>query len=246
MSLLSKNHLNHGHKQSDISARLSARTSGDFLRDTVFGGIDGTVTTFAIVSGVTGAGMPYGVILILGIANLLADGFSMAVGNYSATKSELEKLDYLIGVENEHLERNRAGEVEELRQILEGYGFKGDQLDNATNTINSSPGLWVDLMLLGEYGLSSVRPHPTGAAIATFIAFVVCGSVPLIPFLLHMENAIIVSSVATVSVFFLVGAGKTLWTRRPWWRSGIETLLTGTSAALIAYLCGYFLSGFIA
>lgn len=243
--MLNNDHLHHGHGKSDISKRISARSSGDFLRDTVFGGIDGTVTTFAIISGVSGAGMSHGVILVLGIANLLADGFSMAVGNYSATKSDLEKLEYLIGVEHNHLERYRAGEVEELRQILAGYGFTGTKLDDATNTINSSQRLWVDLMLLGEYGLSSLRPHPTAAAIATFVAFVVCGSVPLLPFLLHMENAIVVSSVVTALVFFLVGAIKTVWTRRPWWRSGIETLLIGSSAALIAYGCGYFLSGLI-
>ncbi len=243
--MLNNDHLHHGHGKSDIAERISARKSGDFLRDTVFGGIDGTVTTFAIISGVSGAGMSHGVILVLGIANLLADGFSMAVGNYSATKSDLEKLEYLIDVENNHLEHYRAGEVDELRQILAGYGFKGSKLNDATETINSSQRLWVDLMLLGEYGLSSLRPNPTAAAMATFVAFVACGSVPLVPFLLRMENAIVVSSIATALVFFLVGAVKTMWTRRPWWRSGFETLLIGSSAALIAYSCGYFLSGLI-
>jgi len=237
--------LHHGHSKSDISARISASESGDFLRDAVFGGIDGTVTTFAIVSGVTGAGMPHVVILVLGIANLFADGFSMAVGNYTATKSDKEKLDYLVSVEQDHLARFPAGETEELRQILQGYGYHGKELDAATDTINNSPKLWVDLMLLGEYGISSISPGPIRAAIITFVAFVVCGSIPLLPFLFQMDNAITVSALATVLVFFLVGAGKTVWTRRKWWFSGIETLLTGTSAALIAYYCGYLLAGIV-
>jgi len=243
--MLSNDQMHHSHQRSDIADRVASRNSGDFLRDSVFGGIDGTVTTFAIVSGVTGAGLANEVILVLGIANLLADGYSMAAGNYSATKSDLEKLDYLLDVEEDHIKHHPEGESDELSQILEGYGYRGAELDSATKTIKHSPGLWTDLMLLGEYGISSVRPNPFGSAVATFFSFVLCGSVPLIPFLLRIENALTVSAIATLVVFFLVGAGKTLWTRRRWWYSGLETLVTGASAALIAYLCGYLLSGIV-
>jgi len=244
-NMISNNQLRHGHSKSDIAERIATRESGDFLRDIVFGGIDGTVTTFAIVSGVTGAGMSSAVILVLGIANLLADGFSMAVGNYTATKSDREKLDYLLDVEHDHIKRNRDGEMEELRQILQGYGYRDTELDAAADAISLSPKLWIDIMLLGEYGVSSVRPSPVGAAVATFGSFVVCGSIPLLPFLLRMENPIMISALATVIVFFLVGAGKTVWTRRKWWLSGMETLLTGSAAALIAYFCGYLLAGIV-
>lgn len=240
-----KNQRLHSHSKSAISARLKQQGSSNFLRDFVFGGIDGTITTFAIVSGVTGAGLAYGVILILGIANLLADAFSMAVGNYSATKSDLEKLSYLISVEEEHVAKYPDGEKEELRQILQDYGYKSDALQEATQVIKQSPELWIDLMLQKEYGISSLRPEPTSAAVSTFIAFVLCGSVPLLPFLFQLENAITISALATMLTFFLVGAVRTIWTRRQWWLSGGETLLIGSSAASIAYLVGYVLSRII-
>jgi len=167
----------------------------------------------------------------------------MAVGNYNATKSELEKLDYLVGVEQNHLAHDPAGEMEELRQILQGYGYRGNELSKAIESINRSPKLWIDLMLLGEYGISSARPNPTRSAVATFISFALCGLIPLLPFLFRVDNAILVSAVATLIVFFLVGAGKTVCTRRKWWRSGVETLFTGAAAASIAYFCGYLLAG---
>jgi len=243
--MISNDQMHHSHRKADIATRVAARDSGDFVRDIVFGGIDGTVTTFAIVSGVAGAGLAHEVILVLGVANLFADGYSMAAGNYSATKSDLEKLDYLSDVEAQHIQNHPAGESDELGQILEGYGYHGTELELATETIKHSPSLWTDLMLLGEYGISSIRPNPARSAAATFFAFVLCGAVPLLPFLLRPENALTVSAIATLVVFFLVGAGKTVWTRKKWWFSGLETLLIGASAALIAYLCGYLLSGIV-
>jgi len=234
--------IKHGHTKHEIRRRLTSAQSHGFLRDCVFGGIDGTITTFAIVSGVTGAGLSHGVILVLGIANLTADGFSMAAGNYTATKSDSEKIDHLIEIEQDHLQRFPEGEEEELRQILEGYGYQKQKLRDAIDTIKLSPRLWIELMLRGEYGVTSVRQKPLFSAIATFVSFVVCGSVPLMPFLLKLEHAGIVAGVATCSVFFLVGAVKTIWTKTNWWLSGIETLLIGTLAAGIAFISGSLLS----
>lgn len=208
----------------------------------MFGGIDGTVTTFAIVTGVTGAGLSAGVILVLGIANLLADGFSMAASNYSATRSDMEKLDHLVREEQNHIRLHRRGEEEELSQILAGYGYAGPQLDRALASIQESPALWIELMLKGEYGVASIRQSPARAALATWVAFVVCGAVPLLPFLIQAENALTLATVVTGIVFFLVGAIKTRWTQRSWWISGLETLAIGALAAAIAYGCGALLS----
>ncbi|HFD2274735.1 TPA: VIT1/CCC1 transporter family protein, partial [Legionella pneumophila] len=79
--------LEHGHSQKEIRERLTQTPSQNYLRDWIYGGIDGVVTTFAIVSGVVGGQLSSLVILILGFANLLADGFSMAASNYLGTKS---------------------------------------------------------------------------------------------------------------------------------------------------------------
>lgn len=93
-------------------------------------------------------------------------------------------------------------------------------------------------MVEGEYGLGSVDPHPFKAAMATFIAFLVAGMVPLLPFLLSLDQAFTISVCMTMGVFFAIGAFKSRWSLAPWWRSGFETFLIGGAAALIAYLVG--------
>ena len=83
----------HSHTREGISERLSQARRPNYLRDWIYGGIDGTVTTFAVVSGVAGAQLSSQVVIILGLANLLADGFSMAASNYSGTKTEIDAVD---------------------------------------------------------------------------------------------------------------------------------------------------------
>lgn len=226
----------HGHTPAEIARRLQRRDGGSYLKDVVYGAIDGTVTTFAIVAGVEGAGLSTGVILALGAANVLADGFSMAAGNFAGTRAELEDRNRTIEVEKRHLTEHRSGELEELRQILELRGLTGEVLEQATRAISKDEARWIDLMLVDEYGLSRTAPNPRRAALATFVAFLAAGSVPLLPFVLGAAQAFEVSIVATGCTFFLIGAAKSRWSLAPWWRSGLETLLIGAVAAAIAYL----------
>ena len=228
----------HGHSQQEIAARINAPPGRGVLRDVVYGGIDGSVTTFAIVAGVAGAGLSPFVIVALGLANVLADGFSMAAGNYSGTKAELDNIRRLRAVEERHIRMYPDGERREVREILSQKGLTGRVLDDATDAITANHENWVDLMIEGEYGLSSVDPHPMKAAMATFMAFLVAGMIPLLPFLASVEGAFAVSAWMTMGVFFVIGALKSRWSLAPWWRSGLETTLIGGVAALIAYLVG--------
>ena len=230
--------IEHGHTPNEIAQRLSEGGKTNHLKDLVYGGIDGTVTTFAIVAGVEGAGLSHGVIVALGIANILADGFSMAASNYSGTKAELDDRHRIIQIEESHIENHRAGELEELRQILELRGLSGDVLDKAVEEISQRKDKWVGLMLTDEYGLTRDEPEPMRAAIATFVAFLVAGSVPLLPFVFGLPNAFTISSFATLLTFFMIGAAKSRWSIKKWWWSGGETLLIGALAAAIAYGVG--------
>lgn len=209
----------------------------------IYGAIDGAVTTFAIVAGVEGAGLSHGVILALGAANILADGFSMAASNYSGTKAELDDRQRIRRIEEDHILNHREGELEELRQILAQRGLSGTVLEQATAEISGQRDKWVSLMLTYEYGLSYAEPHPLRAAIATFIAFLLAGAVPLLPFVLGLPNPFEVSIAATLVTFFLIGTGKSRWSLASWWRSGLETLLIGSLAAAIAYLVGTLFHG---
>ena len=228
----------HGHSHQEIAARIDAPPGRGVLRDMVYGSIDGSVTTFAIVAGVAGAGLSSFVIIALGLANVLADGFSMAAGNYSGTKAEQDNLERIRAIEARHIAANPEGERREVRAILAHKGLSGTVLDEATEAITSDHETWIALMLEGEYGLGGVDPHPMRAALATFFSFLVAGLVPLLPFVLGLENAFSLSAWMTGVVFFAIGTLKSRWSLKSWWRSGGETLLIGGTAALIAYGVG--------
>lgn len=228
----------HGHTQSEIEARIGAPDGRGYLRDIIYGSIDGSVTTFAIVAGVAGAGLSTWVIIALGIANVLADGFSMAAGNYSGTKAELDDARRLREIEERHIRKYPEGERNELREILRRKGLSGDALESAVDQISQNREQWVQLMLEGEYGLASVDPHPLKAAWATFAAFLSAGMIPLLPFLFGLDDAFRISTILTLATFFAIGAFKSRWSLAPWWKSGLETLIIGGTAAAIAYFVG--------
>ncbi|MBY8975560.1 VIT1/CCC1 transporter family protein [Rhodobacteraceae bacterium NNCM2] len=235
--------LEHEHGLKEIRARLAEPKQRGDLRDAVYGAIDGAVTTFAIVAGVQGAGLSSTIILALGIANVLADGFSMAAANYSGTKTELDDLARLRAIEERHIAKVPEGERLELREILRDKGLSGQVLEDATDMISHNRTAWIDIMLVDEYGMSPTLPNPMRAAMITFISFLVAGIIPLAPFILDTTKAFEISIAATLTVFFVIGTLKSRWSMAKWWRSGLETLLIGSTAALIAYLAGSLFEG---
>ena len=233
--------MEHEHTREAIHQRLAAGPGHSYLRDWVYGGIDGTVTTFAIVAGVVGAHLSLRVILILGGANLIADGFAMAAGNYLATRSEHEEFHHAEAVERRHIEVAPDGEREEVREILRGLGIVGDLLERVVAAITADRDRWVRMMIREEYGLPFSVRSPWRAAASTFSAFLVCGIVPLIPFLGGLGSAFWVASAATSLTFVFIGALKSRWSVHPWWHSSLSTLAIGGSAAAVAYGIGAWL-----
>jgi vacuolar iron transporter family protein len=233
--------MEHEHTHESIRQRLAAGPSQSYLRDWVYGGIDGTVTTFALVSGVIGAQLSSRVILILGSAGLIADGFAMAAANYLATRAEHEEFHQAEAVERRHIEYAPDGERQEVREILKEIGILGDLLDRAVAAVTENPDRWVRVMLRYEYGLPASVRSPWRAAGSTFSAFLICGLVPLIPFVGGIKNAFWVASAVTSLTFFLIGALKARWSIRPWWHSGLSTLAIGGVVATVAYGIGAWL-----
>lgn len=231
--------MEHEHSPEAIGRRLAGGPDASYLRDWIYGGIDGAVTTFAVVSGVVGAELSSTVIVVLGLANLLADGFSMAASNYSGTRAEHDQVEHLRRVEQRHIEQVPEGEREELRQIFALKGFEGKTLDRIVEVISSDRDRWVSTMLTEEYGLPLEARSEWLAAASTFSAFLVCGVVPLMPYLLGLENAFGFSIVATGTVFFLIGCGRSRWSVYPWWKTGFGTLAVGGCAAALAYWVGH-------
>lgn len=235
--------LEYSHTPEAIRSRLARGARVSYLRDWIYGAIDGAVTTFAIVAGVAGAGLPPAVVLLLGFANLAADGFAMGASNYSGTKAEWEAYRRVLEVERQHIALIPEGEREEIRQIFERKGFGGADLERVVQLISGDPVLWAETMAVEEYGLSPTIRSPARAAMATFAAFMLCGAIPLVTFL--AVGGLGASVAATAATFFGVGAIKSRWSPVGWWRSGLETLLIGLSAASIAFVIGHGLHVFL-
>ena len=228
----------HGHSAEEIAARLDADTDSTRLRDAIFGGIDGTVTTFAIVAGVQGAGLAPGIVVALGLANVLADGFSMAAGNYAGTKAIADDRRRLWAVEERHIRANRQGELDELDQILARQGLRGKVRRDAGKMISEDQDQWIKIMLSEEYGLPATDPRPVRAALIIFTAFVAAGLLPLMPYLIGLGAAFGWSIGVSAVTFFGIGAIKARWSLTAWWKSGVETLLIGGTAAALAFAVG--------
>lgn len=236
--------LHAGHTETAVRERIEAVRSHSYLGDAVLGGIDGCVTTFAVVSAAVGGGFSSMVVIVLGLANLVADGFSMAVSNYQSTKSGREEVEKRRREEEMHIRHVPEGEREEVRQIFRSKGFDGDLLENIVSVITADRDLWVDTMLTEEHGLQLDGPRPMRAAVATFIAFILVGMFPLLPFLfgtLSPSGSFMASAVAAGGAFFAVGLVKAHVLERPMLRGGVETLLTGGAAASLAWGIGYWL-----
>ncbi len=234
--------LEHEHTSEAIADRIAA-SNHNYIRDFIYGGIDGAVTTFAIVAGVSGAELSPSIVLILGFANLIADGFSMAASNYLGTRAEQDDYRRIEKMEYRHIELEPEGEREEIRQIYSEKGFEGEELDKAVELITSDKDRWVKTMLAEEYGLPAAIRSPWTAAFATFAAFVICGLVPLLPYVFGAGSSFLVSCIMTALTFFLIGSFKSRWSTTSWFRSGLETLLVGALAAGIAYGIGVLLKG---
>lgn len=218
------------------------------FEDFIYGSIDGAVTTFAIVAGVVGASLSPNIILILGFANLFADGFSMAAANYQATKARIEYIAMKRKNEEWEIDNLAQQEKQEIRDIYREKGFKDELLEEVVRIITSRRKVWIDTMMKEELGLIEDGKKPIESAFSTFVGFNLIGLIPLFPFIVLLifnsssdGNGFLYSVVATLAAFFIVGMIKGKFTRTSKVRSGFYTLIIGGIAASVAYFVGYVL-----
>ncbi len=216
----------------------------EYLGEFVFGGIDGSVTTFAVVAGATGAGLDPSVVIILGFANLFADGFSMSIGSYLSAKAEQDTYDKHKRIEYEEIETVPEQEIQEIREIFRKKGFEGVILEEIVTVITSNKDRWVEVMMKEELELIPTNKSPLMTAGVTFLSFLTVGLIPMLPYVLasllsiEERNLFLSSCICTGIAFASVGFLKTYVTETSRWKGVAETVFLGTCAAAVAYYVG--------
>lgn len=214
-----------------------------YLGEFVYGGIDGSVTTFAVVAGAAGASLSSAVVLILGFANLLADGLSMSVGAYLAAKSEQDNFHKHQNQEYWEVEHLPESEREEIREIYAAKGFSGELLEQVVDTITADPDRWVDVMMKEELKMMKEDRSAKMIGLVTFISFIIIGFLPLLFYVLDFIfelglDPFWATSILTGLTFLFIGFLKSYITETSHWKGMAETLLLGGTAAIVAYFVG--------
>lgn len=238
------------HDPQAVAERVRGRVArghfrlGAYVKSIVYGGLDGIVTTFAVVSGVAGADLGPAVILILGVANLLADGVSMGIGDYLSTKSEREYYDREARRQAWEIDHFPDGQRAELLALLREQGYSEADAERMVEVQTRDKQRWVDAMMIAELGMLRDEADPRANAVATFTSFVAFGSLPLLVYLVGLAVPIAPGTAFPVSVglsaaaLFGLGAAKVFVTGRSAVRSGLEMLVVGGFAGVVAYVVG--------
>ena len=214
---------------------------GGSFRASVFGVNDGLVSNASLILGVAGAALDNHVILLTGVAGLLAGAASMAAGEYVSMRSQREMFEYQIGLERDELAAYPEEEAEELALIYEARGVAPMEARRMADTLTRDPARALDTLAREELGLNPQELGSAwGAAISSFIAFAVGALIPLTPFLWpHPRHSLIWSIILTAVALFATGAAVSLFTGRGLLWSALRMVLIGVIATGITFLVGH-------
>lgn len=226
----------------EVGKRHQRSAAGNALRAGVFGVNDGLVSNAALIYGVAGAAQEPRVIVLAGVAGLLAGAFSMAAGEYVSVRSQREMFEYQIGLERDELETYPDEEAAELALIYAAKGMAPAEARRLADTLMQDPERALDTLAREELGLNPDElGSPWIAAISSFAAFTGGAALPLLPFVFGSGNTLAVSVTLTAIGLFGVGASMSLFTGRHAILSGLRMLAIGGAAGLATYFIGAWL-----
>jgi len=227
---------------------LRKNESAGHFKSFVYGGLDGIITTFAVVAGVAGAGLSSGVLLIMGFANIFADGISLAIGDYLSTRAENE---YKASEKKNALFYFKNYPKKEKQDLVTYYMKEGMSRSSAEKLValmSKNKNVLNRTVMSEELDIMSRKESPLKNAIVTFLSFIIFGFLPLAAYIaesfvdLPGEN-FATAGILTLIALFTLGSIKGEISGKHWFKSAIETVVIGGLAAFAAYLVGYLLSG---
>lgn len=238
------NHLKESHNKTFFS---------DYLKEIVFGGVDGIVTTFAITAGFAGSAitsessgavvLPIAAVLIFGFANLLADGFSMGVGEFLSARAEKKNYEKEFLKEKESIVDELDFEIKETIFLLKEKGFNDEDAKKLVEIFQKNHKYWAEFMVNYEIGIFDYDGSPLKQAFATISSFIFFGFIPLISYVFSFEeNQFLFSIFFSFIALIILSILRALVTKEPYFKSIFETLILGILAGAIAFGVGFVLS----
>ena len=217
------------------------RSGGNALRAAVLGANDGLVSNLSLITGVAGAAADSHVLLVTGLAGLVAGACSMAMGEWLSVTSSRELYASQIATEAEELELAPDEEKEELTLIYQAKGLPEAQARALADRLISNKETALDTLAREELGID---PDELGgsawtAALSSFCLFAVGAIFPVLGFFFLAGDAAIWTGVGLSALaLFAIGAGTSLFTGRGLWFSGLRQLAIGLAAAGVTYAIG--------
>jgi vacuolar iron transporter family protein len=213
---------------------------GSWVRDVMLGLNDGLVASFAVTSGVAAAFTTGNVAVMAGLSEMLGGAVAMGLAAFISARSQIEFYQSEIQREREEISRWPERERDEISQIYRAKGFAGPLLDQIVAHITADPERWSNVMMREELGFNEESfDVPLRSAFAVGLSYLAGAAVPVWPYIfIEPQKGLIISAISTVAVLFGVGALKTIITSRSWWRSGLESMMTGIAAAAVTYGAG--------
>jgi VIT1/CCC1 family predicted Fe2+/Mn2+ transporter len=201
--------------------------------------MDGLVTNIALIAGMAGAGAGRRVILLTGVAGLVAGAISMAVGEYTSVRSQNEQVAAEVEKERVELDRNPRTEQRELAQLLRRRGLSGELADRVARDVSTDPAYALRIHALEELGVvPDEQPSPWTAALSSLVCFALGAAVPLLPYLAGADALWVALGLGAAGLF---GAGALVsrFTARGWLRNGLRQLALGALAAGVTFCVGW-------
>jgi VIT1/CCC1 family predicted Fe2+/Mn2+ transporter len=215
-----------------------ADVSGGWLRAGVFGAMDGLVTNIALVAGVGGAGADRQMIILTGVAGLVAGAFSMALGEFTSVDTQNDAVQHEVDVERAEIRRHPGAEEAELAASYREMGLSDATAAAVARELHADPERAVRVHIERELGVDPAeQPSPWTAALSSFVAFSIGGLFPLISYLLGSSSLALALGIGAVGLF-VTGALTSRFTTRSWWWSGLRQLAFGALAAGATYVVG--------
>ncbi len=215
-------------------------SGGGNLRAAVFGVNDGLISNASLIMGVAGANADNAMIVLTGIAGVVAGAFSMAAGEYVSVRSQREMYEYQIGLEREELDQYPEEEAKELALIYAARGMAAAEAKQLADSMIADREHGLDTLAREELGLNPDElGSPTGAALSSFLSFAIGGAIPLAPFLFASGSVALLATVMVTALgLFTVGATLSLFTGRSALMSGWRMFAIGAAAGGVTYMVG--------